>query len=358
VQSFANRVADLAGVDRLEGFSLRELLSASFRRYRLEEIEAHFAVGNAKDTPALAEIEPGWPKPWMFVRLLAGTAVVFAGFFVMLLFWHNAKLLPALIVVGSFAVPMATLIFFFELNSPRNVSLYLVLRSVLLGGLVSIACALFLFGLTRGVSWVGPPLAGVVEEIAKLATVYALTFHLDAKRYPYVLNGMLFGAAVGTGFAAFESAGYAFEVMLSGLFDPARQGVDVLGGSLNIVVRGLLAPFGHIVWTALVAGALWRVKLDQPLKLGMLFHLRVLRALATVMLLHAIWNTGWLHAPFFLKEWLLGFIAWVLAFSMLQTGLKQIKAAQQSDDAAAPQLSGATAVLRRAGPIGMGSRAK
>src|SRR5204862_7497222 len=155
VQSFADRVADLAGVERLEGFNLRELLSASFRRYKLEEIEAHFAVGNAKDTPALSEIEPGWPKPWMFVRLLAGTAGVFAGFFLMLMFFPNGKLLPALIVVGSFAVPMATLIFFFELNSPRNVSLYLVLRSVLLGGLVSIACALFLFSATRIFSWVG-----------------------------------------------------------------------------------------------------------------------------------------------------------------------------------------------------------
>jgi RsiW-degrading membrane proteinase PrsW (M82 family) len=351
-------VADLAGVERLEGFNLRELLSASFRRYKLEEIEAHFAVGNAKDTPALSEIEPGWPKPWMFVRLLAGTAGVFLGFFAMLLLFPNGKLLPALIVVGSFAVPMATLIFYFELNSPRNVSLYLVLRSVLLGGLVSIACALFLFSASRSLSWVGPPLAGVVEEIAKLATVYVLTFHLAPKRYPYLLNGMLFGAAVGTGFAAFESAGYAFEIMLSGLFDPEYQGVNVLGGSINIVIRGLLAPFGHIVWTALVAGALWRVKLDQPLTPKMLVHPRVLRALAIAMLLHATWNTGWLTAPFFLKNWVLGFIAWVLAFSMLQTGLKQIKAAQQSAGGEAPLLSGATAVLRRAGPIGMGAGAK
>jgi len=281
---------------------------------------------------------------------------VFAGFFLMLMFFPNGKLLPALIVVGSFAVPMATLIFFFELNSPRNVSLYLVLRSVLLGGLVSIACALFLFSATRIFSWVGAPLAGVVEEIAKLATVYVLTFHLAAKRYPYVLNGMLFGAAVGTGFAAFESAGYAFEVMLSGLFDPTYQGVNVLGGSINIVIRGLLAPFGHIVWTALVAGALWRVKLDQPLTPRMLVHPRVLRTLAIVMLLHAVWNTGWLTLPFFLKNWVLGFVAWVLAFSMLQTGLKQIKAAQHAVDGEAPQLSGATAVIRRAGPIGMGAK--
>ena len=53
---------------------------------------------------------------------------------------------------------------------------------------------------------------------------------------------------------------------------------------------------------------------------------------------------------------MLGFVAWVLAFSMLQTGLKQIKAAQHAVDGEAPQLSGATAVIRRAGPIGMGAK--
>ena len=116
VKSFADKVADLAGVERLEGFSLRELLSASFRRYSSAQIEQHFSTGSAENTPALAAIEHGWPKPWMFVRMLAGTAVIFFGFLLVLNAFPNPKLLPGLMVVGSFAVPLATLVFFFELN--------------------------------------------------------------------------------------------------------------------------------------------------------------------------------------------------------------------------------------------------
>lgn len=353
VHGFADRVADLAGVERLEGFRLGELLSAAFRRYGADEVERHFSVGLPDNTPNLAGIRPGWPKPWMFVRLLAGTGAVFLGFLLVLALFPNPKLLPGLIMVGSVAVPLATLVFFFELNSPRNVSLYLVARCAIVGGVVSIAFSLFLFANTAWLSWIGAPVAGLIEEVGKLLTVFVIGLGLDPRRYPYLLNGMLVGAAVGAGFAAFESAGYAFEIMLSGL--QQGRGIDVLGGSLNIVVRGLLAPFGHIVWTALVGGALWRVKLDAPLRLRMLVHPRVLKMLATVMLLHALWNLEPLALPFFLRQWLLGFVAWVLAFSMLQTGLKQIKAAQMSERDGTQGLSGATQVLRRAGTIGMQS---
>ena len=40
---------------------------------------------------------------------------------------------------------------------------------------------------------------------------------------PYILNGCLFGAAVGAGFAAFESAGYAFNAFLGMLPDKSHE---------------------------------------------------------------------------------------------------------------------------------------
>ncbi len=32
----------------------------------------------------------------------------------------------------------------------------------------------------------------------------------------------------------------------------------------NLILRGALAPFGHVAWTAIAAGAFWRVKGAQP----------------------------------------------------------------------------------------------
>ena len=50
-------------------------------------------------------------------------------------------------------------------------------------------------------------LKGVLEETGK---ALALLVVVGSLRYRWQLNGLLFGAAVGAGFAGFESAGYAF----------------------------------------------------------------------------------------------------------------------------------------------------
>jgi RsiW-degrading membrane proteinase PrsW (M82 family) len=174
--------------------------------------------------------------------------------------------------------------------------------------------------------------------------VFVIARGLDAGRYP-ILNGLLFGACVGAGFAIFETMGYALTYLIETNGD--------FGAKMQIIIAlGQLAPFAHDDWTALAAGALWRVKLDQPLRTDMLFHPRVLRMLAVVMPLHALWNLGLIDLPYFAKHLALGVIAWVIAFSLLQTGLKQIKAAQMAEAEGQAQLSGATAVFSRAGLIG------
>jgi RsiW-degrading membrane proteinase PrsW (M82 family) len=75
---------------------------------------------------------------------------------------------------------------------------------------------------------------------------------VNKRRYRWILNGLLFGATIGTGFAVFESAGYAF---LFGLQSGQSAMLHV------ITVRGGLSILGgHGLWTALVGAALWRVR--------------------------------------------------------------------------------------------------
>jgi len=334
-------------VQRVEGFPLKELLSATFRRYGREEIERHFATGLPGFTPELPRIQSSWPKPWMFVRVLGGSTAVFLGFLVLIRVFLNSNLLPGLIFIGSFAVPAAMLVFFFEVNTPRNVSLYFMIHCMIVGGVISLGLTL-LFDESAGAlgDMIGAPLAGFVEELCKLLAVFVVTFRLAGPRYPWILNGTLVGAAVGAGFAAFESAGYAFNSLVT------ADGFDLNTATQTIIIRALLAPFGHVVWTALTAGALWRVKLDRPLTPRMLVHTRVLRMFLVVMIFHALWNFNQVNAPYLIKYLVLGFLAWVLAIGMLQTGLKQIKAAQMSLAAGQMQVSGATVELRKAPAIG------
>jgi protease PrsW len=316
---FANKVTDFVGLERIEGFSIKEMLSAVTKQYGDEAIEAYFSVGLKETTPQLSHVTTKWPKPWMFARAFVLAMILYVGFYVSVMMFSASVAIPAFIISGSFAVPIATLIFFFEMNAPQNVSLYQVLKLFLLGGVISIVFSLVLFSSTNLAEIIGAPAAGLIEETGKLAAVLLLCRKMDPQRYPYITNGLLFGAAIGAGFAAFESAGYAFNVLLE------TKSLANMNG--NIILRGLLAPFGHVVWTALTAGAVWSVKGPQPFRFSMLFEKRAFSIILLSMGLHFIWNTDF-QLPLMLKYVLLGFVAWVVAFALLQLGLKQIRAAR------------------------------
>lgn len=314
VGDMAKKVTELVGVEQLEGFKLGEMFSEVFKKHSQSEVEEYFTVGTARTTPPISEVDTAWPRPWMFFRTFVGALVVYLAFVQAWKEFLNPNLVPGLIFVGSFAVPISTLFFFLESNPRRNISLYQVIRLVFLGGVLSLIFSLFLFRVTRSLSldWLGASVAGLAEEPGKLL---ALLLVINVTRYRYIHNGLLFGAAVGTGFAAFESAGYALMALLDGSSSIMLD---------NIQVRGMLAPFCHIVWTGMNAGALWRVKGDQKFRLDMLKDPRFYRVFAFSVVLHMLWNSP-IDLPFYGKYILLGFGAWVVVLSLVQQGLKQLR---------------------------------
>ena len=321
------RLTALAGVDKLSGFSLRDLFSEVLRKHTSEEIEDYFTVGTRHTTPPIGEVDTSWPRPWVFFRTFVGALIVYLLFLAGWNQYANINLVPGLIMVGSFAVPTATLIFFVEINARRNVSLYQIIRLLFLGGIVSIVLSLVLFELTEKLrlTWLGDSVAGLVEESGKLLALLTVT---SLPRYRYRLNGLLFGAAVGTGFAAFESAGYALRLGL-------HNGQAMTD---TIMVRGMLSPFAHIAWTAMCGAALWKVKGAKPFAFTMVKDLRFLRVFAIAVVLHMVWNSDW-TLPFHGKHILLGAVAWVVILALIQDGLKELreeKAATLARDAGTP----------------------
>jgi RsiW-degrading membrane proteinase PrsW (M82 family) len=316
-QHIADRITDNLGLERIEGFSPAQLFSEALKHRTPDEIERYLTVGAPATTPVLTEDMGQWPRPWMFLRTLAFTLLIYLPFYFGWKEYGNPNVLPGLIMVGSFAVPLAMVMLFFELNTPRNVSFVRVVQLVMLGGATSILISLVLFDATRLSAALGAPAAGIVEEAGKLAALLALARFARQQRYAFALNGLLFGACVGAGFAAFESAGYALRI---GMAAGSASMID------NITMRGLLSPLGHVAWTAISACALWRVRADGvPLLQGLLDR-RFLILLGLVMALHFTWNTGW-RLPLMLKPLLLGFVAYVVIFSLVQSGLREVRAA-------------------------------
>jgi protease PrsW len=314
---FFDRLARIVGVQPLGRVPLRAMWTEVFAVHSDEDIEESLAAGAPHTTPALAAVPTEWPRPWVFSRLLVLALAVYGVF---LLAWTNSgnrNLIPGLILAGSFAVPMSTLVLFFECNVRHNVSMYQVMRLLLVGGVLALLLSLFMYrvGDAFPIQWLGASIAGLVEEPAKLL---ALVLVINNPRFRYILNGLLLGAAVGTGFAAFESAGYAF-----------RAGLE--GGSMAmrdvILMRGLLAPFTHIVWTAMAAGALWRVKRDAPFSWRMVQEPRFCRVLAAAVVLHMIWDFDF-DLPADLLHLLVGLAGWLMVACLVQEGLGEIRAEQ------------------------------
>lgn len=183
----------------------------------------------------------------------------------------NANLAPTVIVLGAFLVPVVYVTYLYETDELYDVPTPTVALVFLSGGVIGVLAAQLietpLLALPLGV--VGVALS---EELAK--PIGALWLSRDAP-FRDARHGFLLGAAAGTGFAAFETMGYAFRLLVQ-----SGGSLDLLGQVL--LTRGLLSPLAHATWTALVVGVFWRER-RRPTP-------AVLAAFATAVLLHTAWN--------------------------------------------------------------------
>jgi protease PrsW len=320
--SIRHHFTNLIGLEELKDFKLKDIFSQVFKKHSLVQMEDQLITGTTSHTPALTDIETGWAKPWLFSRMLLVSVAISVLLIIAFRSFENPNLIPGLMFIGSFAVPVSTLIFFLEMNAPRNISIFMVMALAFLGGVTSLFIALIFFDRLQFLSdLMSASAAGIIEEVAKILVVILIVGRFT--RYKWVLNGLLFGAAIGMGFAAFESAGYAYR---AGSFDSL---VD------SIVLRGLLSPFMHIVWTANAAAALWLVKSDKSFRWNMLGDMRFLRVMFSSMILHMIWNANFtiLEIPVFydIKYPILGLLAWIICFRLVQAGLKQLNEARHAE---------------------------
>ena len=222
----------------------------------------------------------GWwsMRPWLHMFLgglglwMATVLVTFAT--------SNVNLVPTVILLGSFLVPVAFVTYAFG-HADQVVTAQRIFTAFVYGGVLgvlgaSVLEAAFLKQPT-GPAYVG---VGLIEEAAKLAALW-----LVARRLPrYTMrDGIVLGAAVGFGFAAFESAGYAFNALFT------AGGPSLLNLVETEVLRGILTPVGHGLWTAILGGTLFGVAARRG-------RLRLSRAVlgsyVLVALLHGLWDAS------------------------------------------------------------------
>lgn len=295
---------------------LRTLFGQIFVKHSRQEAEEIFACGTAATTPVLSVNNTVWPQPWLFSRILLAFAAAFVMLHLCCESFQNLNAYPGTIILGSFMVPVATFVFFFELNTPKNVSFFTAMKIFLVGGCASLLLTLLLFDLfpVDEMDYLGAILVGIIEELGKLGIVaFFICQEKDAK---YTVNGLLIGAAVGAGFAAFESAGYAFQILLNYGYS---EMID------NIFLRAVLAPGGHVVWAAMSGYAIMLIKGDQPFSLSFLSNGGFWKIFWMPVALHSVWDMPIsFGSEIALVQIVLCVLSWIIIFVIINNCLTQL----------------------------------
>ena len=301
----------------------KDLFKNTFKKHTEEELDEVFVCGSDKTTPKVEDINPKQASAWVYFKILLFFLIAYIPTRIGFITYGNDNFLPIMIMLAAFAVPVTILIFFFEINLFRNIPFYKVIKYFILGGSLSLILAILYFSLpyfetnATTQTYIGALLIGLVEEAAKAVIVAIFLF--KSKKSKYILNGLLVGAAVGAGFAAFETAGYILRYGMSG-------GVQTM---LEIIkLRGFLAPGGHVAWAAIEGAALMYVKGFDKLDKKHINDKRFLLICLIPVVLHGIWDMP-IELPYYLVQIAMTIIAWIVIIYFINLGLKQIDEAKK-----------------------------
>lgn len=342
-------MAKFAGEDEagVADIKLSSLFSGVFKKHTKQQAEELFTCGTSRTTPNILDIDANNEavKPWLFSRVLMWLVLAFVLLCILTLSFHNEKPLVALIMVGAIAVPVAGIVFFFEVNVLRDISFFTVMKICAIGGIFSLLVTLVLYEVTgagRGdLSLTDALSVGLVEELGKMAVVAYFVYRLHARN---VLQGLLIGASVGAGFAAIETAGYILDPILEvvayfgiqvgasgdksamqdfgAIIDQAVQ--ESSGLFLKTAfVRAWSAVGGHLIWAAMVgAGLVLAVRALKRFSAACFVKPQFLVFFGVAVALHTLWDWNISYSDYKLIALIIA--GWAVILPLISIGLKEI----------------------------------
>ena len=200
----------------------------------------------------------------------------------------------------------------------RNISIFELVKLFFVGGVASLVFTLTIFSFISPAELdvIGAILVGIIEEVGKLI---AVAIFIRRAKCRYILNGILIGAAIGTGFAVFESAGYALV-----------YSADINGIIESIFLRGFLSAGGHVVWPAVSGAAIVFAKGEGELTMQAFGKKEFWRLFPVPIVLHALWDMPFSTIPVLV---LLIVIAWVFILALIRSGMSEINRLHEAQQA-------------------------
>jgi protease PrsW len=213
-----------------------------------------------------------------WLPLFIGGIILFAAVDLVLRLTQDLNFLPAMILLGALVVPVTLVVYFYDHVRDRDISIAWLTGSFIIGGAIGIVVAgLLEFSTLKSLNAPGLIFVGLAEESAKL--IWPLVMFI-MWRFRHEADGLLFGVAVGMGFAALETMGYGMTTIV-------QNHGNITSLEQVLILRGFLSPAGHAAWTGLVCAVLWR----ERQRAGRLaINYKVIGAFLLAVLLHFTWD--------------------------------------------------------------------
>lgn len=279
------------GYEYANTYNEKFLTKNVFKKRTREECETTLTQGMFRSKMNHPVI--GIEAPWLYMRLFFFMLLCSGIAFGLSLFISP---MPFVIIGGLFSV-LPLMMFLFESNFARNLSIIDVGKMFVIGGMCSMIVTLIISFSSDSEVLSSVVIAPLIEEISKAILV---VYFVSRMKPTNMLTGLLIGFSVGAGFTFFENVDYAFRGYVEGLFTSGNFS-DASAYSMAIILIRTLGDFftGHHYWTAVFGGVYVLFKKKTEFDIKELFTWRVMLALLFSICLHAMWNgSGFIDVKF------------------------------------------------------------
>ena len=203
--------------------------------------------------------------PIFWLALVCGLAAL-SGFTAVQIGSGDTWATLALALYGSAVTPLLVIYYLRGASPVESVPQQTVARAIGMGALAAVVAAIPELFLPR-------ILAPTIEEICKTAAL-VIVLRIVKEEVNIQIDALVLGVSVGAGFAVLENVLYA--------------AVAANHGSLvaEIWLRAALNPLGHVIWTGLIALAIWKLSNGGRIR-GLLWLILVFLFVA---ILHTVWD--------------------------------------------------------------------
>ncbi len=274
-------------------------------------------TGTVGHRAASADLFYGWQRPWFFWSVLKAGVILIAACFALVygcqLFLNTTTQLAVemLYLIPPMVVPLVLMVLFWELNVPRNLTIWELLAFFLCGTLLSLGGNALMFVLVGTESG---PMAALREEPAKLMAGVVLLLYCSRGKGKRIcgLTGLAIGAAVGSGFSAFETISYGLQYDLE-----------------TVMVRVFFAVVGHTLYSCSYMAALALHAPNGRLTAQSFLNVDFLLTFGCSVLCHGLWNTSGI--PLAIRFLVTLVLLWYSALWITRKSLLELRDVQHSE---------------------------